>query len=300
MKSADPNAFLALKELPPLTLITGGSPYDREGLLRKQGLSGGLSCDELSPKRLAEELSSGSLFSQRRTLLLRRLSHLSEEGSGLLVTYCERPGPELRVVAEGESCPAGLAASAGLHLDLGKLPPWEEERAVVSWLQKEGNLPPQLAALLVERASPDKERLALELEKLRLHGGPVTRELIEALVPASPHGSVWEVGRAILTRDPKRAAALLEAMGEGIGLFGTLAALRSQFETHLLALEGGPADLPKLKGRQLERTVELARRYGGPSLRQGLVAIGRLEGEAKRRALSEEAALLQLVTALAS
>ena len=96
---------------------------------------------------------------------------------------------------------------------------------------------------------------------------------------------------------------------EGIGLFGTLAALRSQMQTGLMcaslvargsSLMEIQKALPKLKGRQLERMIELARGYGEGRFRSGLLKLGELERRAKNQMLPERLALELTVTELAA
>jgi len=92
-----------------------------------------------------------------------------------------------------------------------------DERALANWLQAESrtvgaSLTPELARYIVEYVGFDQERLKHDIEKLRLSGQLLTRELIRDVLIPSPQASAFELLDATMSGDNEVVERLLEGV----------------------------------------------------------------------------------------
>jgi DNA polymerase-3 subunit delta len=99
-------------------------------------------------------------------------------------------------------------------------------------------LEPAAAEALVEALAADVGRIAVELEKLRLYGKPITAESLPLLVPDARQSTIFALVNALGRRDRVRSLDALDSLvREGEYLPLALTFLASQFRMALVAKE---------------------------------------------------------------
>ncbi len=99
-------------------------------------------------------------------------------------------------------------------------------------------LEPAAAEALVEALAADMGRIAVELEKLRLYGKPVTAEALTLLVPDARQSTIFALVNALGRRDRARSLDALDALvREGEYLPLALTFLAGQFRMAMVAKE---------------------------------------------------------------
>ena len=99
-------------------------------------------------------------------------------------------------------------------------------------------LDPAASEALVEALAADMGRIAVELEKLRLYGKPVTAEALTLLVPDARQSTIFALVNALGRRDRARSLDALDALvREGEYLPLALTFLAGQFRMALVAKE---------------------------------------------------------------
>jgi DNA polymerase-3 subunit delta len=99
-------------------------------------------------------------------------------------------------------------------------------------------LDPAAAEALVEALAADMGRIAVELEKLRLYGKPVTAEALTLLVPDARQSTIFALVNALGRRDRARSLDVLDALvREGEYLPLALTFLAGQFRMAIVAKE---------------------------------------------------------------
>ncbi|HEY4089791.1 MAG TPA: DNA polymerase III subunit delta [Bryobacteraceae bacterium] len=99
-------------------------------------------------------------------------------------------------------------------------------------------LDPAAAEALVEALAADMGRIAVELEKLRLYGKPVTAEALTLLVPDARQSTIFALVNALGRRDRARSLDALDALvREGEYLPLALTFLAGQFRMAMVAKE---------------------------------------------------------------
>ncbi|HVW11502.1 MAG TPA: DNA polymerase III subunit delta [Bryobacteraceae bacterium] len=116
----------------------------------------------------------------------------------------------------------------------------EEARTALERLAREMKvaLDPAAAEALVEALAADMGRIAVELEKLRLYGKPVTAEALTLLVPDARQSTIFALVNALGRRDRARSLDALDALvREGEYLPLALTFLAGQFRMAMVAKE---------------------------------------------------------------
>ncbi len=99
-------------------------------------------------------------------------------------------------------------------------------------------LEPAAAEALVEALAADVGRIAVELEKLRLYGKPITAEALPLLVPDARQSTIFALVNALGRRDRARSLEALDSLvREGEYLPLALTFLAGQFRMALVAKE---------------------------------------------------------------
>jgi DNA polymerase-3 subunit delta len=116
----------------------------------------------------------------------------------------------------------------------------EDARAELDRLAREMKiaLDPAASEALVEALAADMGRIAVELEKLRLYGKPVTAEALTLLVPDARQSTIFALVNALGRRDRARSLDALDALvREGEYLPLALTFLAGQFRMAMVAKE---------------------------------------------------------------
>ena len=173
----------------------------------------------------------------RRLVVARGVEALSAKSGEALIAYVKAPNPATALVLVAE------VALDGAHWLPRALPsaavvaaPAPAGRALVPWLRAHAQtrgyeLGEDAAGLLVELAGEDLTRLAGEVEKAALAGGPDNRRVtvaeVRAVVGEHRLRHVFDLTRALSARDAPAALALLESLlnagDEPLAVLGMLA-----------------------------------------------------------------------------
>ena len=237
-------------------------PEDRENGLARYDLA------ETSLSEIVDDARSLSLFASRRLIIvagaeaaLPRLKSDEEEdgearsagGAGVLEDYLKDPTPgvvllieAVRFDFEGDDRKkleriAKFFAAVPEVVEFRRYAA-EEARSETQELARRAGVSIGRAAvdLLVESLGADMARIAVEIEKLRLFGRPVTEEAIAELVPDARASTIFALVSALGRRDRARALGILDTLvrdGEYLPL--ALAFLGTQFRMALVAREEG-------------------------------------------------------------
>ncbi len=296
-----------LQERPPgelynLSFIAAEDSYLREQALRV--LLNAIPSDErldlltldrssATVERLAQEFISPSLFSKRRTLLIKEADRLNSGVDKLLLSFLELRDPSLRLILIGEPLKKGPLLQAlldrGLLIELLPPPPWERAGELTGWLiasaRHLGKRLQREAAHLLVSGEECRGGLARELDKLITYIGErdeITLDDVKTLRP-SLHAkeTIWDLGRTIMERNPSRALGLLNALLHDGALAPMLCLyqIRSQLSTHyelasMVAAGHPPQELarafPQMRSH-LTRNKELALSYGLKAFQKALL-----------------------------
>jgi len=146
-------------------------------------------------------------------------------------------------------------------------------------------LEPAAAEALVEALAADVGRIAVELEKLRLYGKPITAESLPLLVPDARQSTIFVLVNALGRRDRARSLDALDSLvREGEYLPLALTFLAGQFRMALVAKEANlkgssqvqsyfqRAGVP-LWGSRAEQVALTASKFSKAQLERGLMLI---------------------------
>ncbi len=146
-------------------------------------------------------------------------------------------------------------------------------------------LEPAAADALVEALAADVGRIAVELEKLRLYGKPITAEALPLLVPDARQSTIFMLVNALGRRDRTRSLEALDSLvREGEYLPLALTFLAGQFRMALVAREAnlkGSAQVQShfqragvpMWGSRAEQVWLTASKFTKPQLERGLTLI---------------------------
>jgi DNA polymerase III subunit delta len=226
------------------------------------------------------DLSTPSLFGERRALLVTDARHLPEDASRELSAYLSAPSPDATLVI---SAPVGErgrvpARLAKLIQGVGEvrevkvarkdLPAWVARRAKAKALA----LAPDAASALVERLGEDPAALDQALDQLgsAFAGTRVTRELVAEQFRGLGDQHVWDLCDRAFARDLPGAmrslATLLQSGVDALPILGGIASrLRDLIRVRSLPDRMPPGDLARAAGLRFEwqarRYRESARRF---------------------------------------
>ncbi len=146
-------------------------------------------------------------------------------------------------------------------------------------------LEPAAAEALVEALAADVGRIAVELEKLRLYGKPITAEMLPLLVPDARQSTIFGLVAALGRRDRAKSLEALDSLvREGEYLPLALTFLAGQFRMALVAKEAnlkGSAQVQShfqrtgvpMWGSRAEQIWQTASKFSKPQLERGLTLI---------------------------
>lgn len=163
----------------------------------------------------------------------------------------------------------------------------EEARMELDRLAREMKiaLDPAAAEALVEALAADMGRIAVELEKLRLYGKPVTAEALTLLVPDARQSTIFALVNALGRRDRARSLDALDALvREGEYLPLALTFLAGQFRMAMVAKEANLRGASQVQshfqrqgvpmwGSRAEQVWLTASKFTGPQMERGLKLI---------------------------
>ena len=226
------------------------------------------------------DLSTPSLFGERRALLVTDARQLSKGALAELGAYLSAPDPEAPVVltatvGERAKAPAalvklveGVGTVREIRVQRRDLPGWLQQRARA----KELDLAPEGAMALVDTLGEDPAALERALEQLAaaFPGERVTAELVARQFRGLGDQHVWDLCDKAFGRDLQGAMrslrTLMEAREDPLKILGGVAArLRDLLRVKSLPERMPPAELAKRAGLrfdwQARRYREQARRF---------------------------------------
>jgi len=226
------------------------------------------------------DLSTPSLFGERRALLVTDSRHLPEVAARELAAYLASPAPDAMLVlsatvGERARVPAGLVKLVQAVGEIREvkvarkdLPGWVARRAKAKALE----LAPDAAGAMVERLGEDPAALDQALDQLgsAFPGSRVTRELVAEQFRGLGDQHVWDLCDRAFARDlpgsMRSLATLLQSGDDALPILGGIASrLRDLVRVRSLPERMPPGDLARAAGLRFEwqarRYRESARRY---------------------------------------
>jgi len=226
------------------------------------------------------DLSTPSLFGERRALLVTDARHLPEIAARELAAYLASPAPDALLVlsatvGERARVPAGLVKLVQpvgevreVKVARKDLPGWVARRAKAKALE----LAPDAASAMVERLGEDPAALDQALDQLgsAFPGSRVTRELVAEQFRGLGDQHVWDLCDRAFARDlpgsMRSLATLLQSGEDALPILGGIASrLRDLVRVRSLPDRMPPGDLARAAGLRFEwqarRYRESARRY---------------------------------------
>lgn len=259
---------------------------------------------QVSHEELFQELNGIPFFGSSQAVVLERADKLSSSLSSALVEYLHSPNPHITFIASSASLPAQSkllkgADQGGLLLQCVELRPWEKERLIEQWMVKRAQgegweLEPAAASMMAKQLGTDKLLLAGELEKLICFVGQrkkIGASDVVAVCACVNLETVWQLGEAVLRRDGARAVRIMgQLLEDGASLLSLLYQLRGQvqngFQICAILQEGGGVSrvqqqFPYMKGKILERNMQLAQGYGMERFQKALLLINKIDLQLK-------------------
>lgn len=254
---------------------------------------------------LLSELNTLPFIAEKRLIVLSQIDQLKAPVKEALTQYLTKPNTMTLLFMTGESLAANTKLyksidQAGAILDLRKdEKPWEREKSLSDWASRyvsefQKKISFQAAKSLVSGCCGDRSTLKQELDKLICFVGDrneITERDIEAICIRLPNDTIWQLGDAILSRQPAEALKVAHSlMINGTELLGIVAAIRSQIRKgfHICSIMESGADLgqitqayPYLKGNFLNKQMQLSQSYGSARFRQALIHLDRAEASIK-------------------
>lgn len=272
---------------------------------------------------LGNALYSGSFFAKSRIIWIQQVDKVKKPIQENLEKYFSHPQPGQYLLLSAVSWQRNttfykVAEQEGIILDLAEIKPWEKEKRLVAWVNKQATamrklMSYQACQFLVKRIGNDQALLTQELEKLICYCSEkkeMTVQDIEAICSHQHVDSVWQWGEAIFRRDSAAALHMGNAfLTEGQPFLPLLRQIRSQFQIEyqvcLLLAQGKQAQdiaqqFPYMKGQILERHMQQAQQYGLKAFKKGLLALDAAEMRAKNASVDEKILLELLMMQLTS
>jgi len=309
VQHAAPNHFA------PLYLVIATDDFERqkaENLLRREILGKKHSpyafvsreAEAFTLQELANELSSGDMFTPRRVVLIQHLEGIKKAQKEHLENYFANPASNICLVCSAASFNRGTtfykkAEKAGVIFDVEEKKPWELEKLwveqVMMAVQAEGKTIEQnVAYLLVKQVGSSSSLLHQEIEKLLCYVGErslIAAKDVHAVCVKASLETIWQLGDAIFQREAAPALRIgLALLEEGTPFLILLRQIRSQFQTKFqlgsIHASGGTladmtAQFPYMKGGVLDKNLAMAKEYGLARFKQAMILIDAFELEAK-------------------
>jgi DNA polymerase-3 subunit delta len=266
---------------------------------------------------LSNALYSTSFFAKSRVIWIQQAEKLKKSIQERIEKYLTHPSPSQYLLLSASSWSKNssfyrAAEKEGIILDLAELKPWEKEKRLIEWVNKQATVARKLISyqacqFFVKRVGNDQAVVAQEFEKLICYCSDkkeITEREIEAICSHHHVDSVWQLGEAIFRRDAAAAVRMAHALlTDGQPLLPLLRQIRGQFQTEfqicLLLAQGKQGqditqEFPYMKGQILDRHIQQSRQYGLEAFKKGFLAIDAIEIRAKNSAIDEDI-LLELL-----
>ena len=274
--------------------------------------------DTLTKGQLYDELEIFSLFSKKRVIVIVDIDKASKEIITVLEEYCDNISPDICLVLTAASFKKTTRLykkinKIGKIINIAELKPWEKERHLVQWLvemvaMQKKNIQHEACFELVRGLGNEKRLLYNELQKLICFVGErnaITVEDVAMISSVENQETIWQLKEALWCRDSSRALFSLQSMNIEVPLV-FLAQLRTQFQTglHIASMaQENIADItkayPYMKGRILEKNVQLVKNYGLKRFVKALQVIQNAEFELKDGYPHEKLLLEKVIMELA-
>jgi DNA polymerase III subunit delta len=278
---------------------------------------------QVQEKELGTALYSSSFFAKTRVIWIQQAEKLKKSIQENLEKYFIRPTPSLYLLLSASGWQKNTsfykaAEKEGIILEFGEIKPWEREKVLVEWVNKQATaacklMPFQVCQSLVKRIGNDQEALAQEFEKLICYcyeKKEITLQDVDVICSHRQVDSVWQLGEALFRRDAATALQIAQTLlMEGQALLPLLRQIRSQFQTEyqicLLLAQGKEAhdiaqEFPYMKGQILDRHMRQAQQYGLDAFKRGLLALDATEMRAKNSPFDEHLLVELLIMQLTS
>lgn len=266
---------------------------------------------------LANALDSGSFFSKSQIIYIQQFDDSKKTIQEKIEKKFSHPQRNQYILLYAASWPKNssfykTAEKQGIVLDLLELKPWEKEKRLVAWVNKQATAARKLISypvcqLLVKRMGNDQALLVQEIEKLMTYcmdKQEITVRDVEAVCSQEQTDTIWQLGEAIFRRDTAAALHIGNAfLNEGQSFLPLLRQIRSQFQTELqiclLMAQGKQGHeitqyFPYMKGQILERRLQQAQQYGMKAIKEGMLVIDEIEIRVKNSS-ADERILLELL-----
>ena len=291
-------------QLAALYLVISKDDYERKEAASKciAALREGRSVETMqgevvTPEQVVQEIGSMSLFSSDRLIVIHQIEKLRTA-----LQECLKELPEKTVfVLTATTLTSNtklyqLCEKHGVVVDLSKgLKPWEKEKEMQAWLKeaatKEGKeITEPAIRTLIQQVGTDQSQLFNELQKLACYTAErpkITPEDIFALTSPIPQDTIWKLGEAILTLQPKDTLRIGKGLiTGGLQPLGLIPQIRKQIQTDFyiashLASGGSANDIsatfPYMRGRILDQHLRQAKTYGLARFKKALIALDAAE-----------------------
>ncbi len=182
-----------------------------------------LNADSKDPREIVDFLTSPSLFSTKRMILIKRLYRNKERAiltETLLDILEEGKNDDHIIIWEDQK----IRSNTKYYKFFKKNKAIEElnelnKRTFFTWLRKELDkqglkIDQAVTKRLAERTNYDPERCKNEIEKFKLHNPNIIirKEDIEELTADTLEEEIWDLTDAINTQDKKRSITILERL----------------------------------------------------------------------------------------
>lgn len=272
---------------------------------------------QIQEAALGEALDSASFFSELQVIYIKQFDESKKTIQEKIEKSLSHLQPSQYILLHAGSWPKNssfykAAEKQGMILDLAELKPWEKEKRLIAWVNKQVIEARKLISypvcqLLVKRVGNDQLLLSQEIKKLLIYCAEkkeITAQDVEAICIQEQIDTIWQLGEAIFRRDTAAALHTGNAfLSDGQPLLPLLRQIRSQFQTELqvcLLLAQGKQgheitqQFPYMKGQILERHLHQAKHYGLKAIKEGLLLIDETEIRAKNSSIDEKI-LLELL-----
>lgn len=276
---------------------------------------------QIEEAALENALYSTSFFAKLQVIWIRQIEKLRKSTQENLEKYFQYPSCDKSLILSASQSTKNMnfyktIEKEGVILDLTETKPWEREKYLVEWVNKQiaaahKLMSYQVCQVLVKRLGNEKSFLLQEIEKLLCYCNDkkeITIQDVEAICSAQYMDSIWQLGEAIFCRDSFSALQTAQMfLMEGRPLLSLLRQIRSQFQVDyqvaLLLTQGKHKEditlqFPYIKGKILDRHMQRARQYGLRAFKHGLLALNEAEMRAKNSSVNERILLEILIIQL--
>ncbi|HSH17994.1 MAG TPA: DNA polymerase III subunit delta [Candidatus Saccharimonadales bacterium] len=293
------NSFLLKRELKRLVdaFVTEHTDIAGLGVERLDG-------EEASFEQMQEALQSLPFLASRKMVVLRSPGSNKQFTEKAEMLLKELPDTTDLIIVEPK-----LDKRSSYYKFLKKQKGFQEfgdldERGLANWLvnaakERGASLSIGDASYLISRAGTNQQALSGEIEKLALHTDTIDRKTIEALVPATPQSTIFQLLEAAFAGNTKR---VLELYGEQRALKVEPQQIIAMlaWQLHVLALvktakDKTPDEIAreaKISPYVVRKSDGLARRLSGADTRRLVADLLEIDQRLKREALNADDALL--------